>query len=67
MESFTLYRGKMTGTDTEFTTMWDQRFDEGGVDVDQGLFTDGTEMNLDRGTIAKYSMFYFKKQKSLTV
>ena len=54
-------RGKMTGTDTEFTTMWDQRFDEGGVDVDQGLFTDGTEMNLDRGTIAKYSMFLFQK------
>ena len=54
-------RGKMTGTDTEFTTMWDERFDAGGVDVDQGLFTDGTEMNLDRGTIAKYSMFLFQK------
>ena len=53
--------GKISGTDTEFVEMWEARFEEGGVDIDQGLFTDAQELNLSRGWIERNSMFLFQK------
>ena len=53
--------GKISGTDTEFVEAWEKRFDDGGVDIDQGLFTDAQELNLTRGWIERNSMFLFQK------
>ena len=53
--------GKISGSDQEFVAAWEKRFDDGGVDIDQGLFTDAQELNLTRGWIERNSMFLFQK------
>ena len=56
---------KLTKSDPAFTEKWDALFDDGGVEVDQTLFTDAQDMNIARSRLERTSMYFFQKAETI--